>query len=179
MAFAAPLLPVLGSFFGSAAGIASTGTAALGAVTSITQGNYQAAVAKNNARIAERNAGQDAQAGQLEAVRLGQENAATLADLTASQGASGLALGSRGFASGRALETRIGALETRDTVRSAGEQAQASLQQAANFRGEARSARRNGILGAAGSLLSLGGEFAGSPQAASLVRTSPLRRKFG
>lgn len=176
MAFIAPLLPALGTFFGSAGGIAAAGTAALGAVTAISEGNYQAAVARNNARIAEMNAQRESMAGQTEAMRLSQENAGRLADVTASQAASGLSLGSRSFGEGRALESRIGALEVRDTARSGAEQAQASLQQAANFRGEARAARRNGILGAAGSLMSLGGQFA---QSKSLVKRSPLKRKFG
>jgi len=179
MAFVAPLLPVLGSFFGSAAGIAATGTAALGAVTALSEGAYQAGVARNNARIAEMNAQRESMAGQTEAMRLSQENAGRLADLTASQSASGLSIGSGSFASARALETRIGAMEVRDTARAGAERSQASMQQAANFRGEARAARRNGILGAAGSLMSLGGDFARSPQAASLVKRSPLKRKFG
>lgn len=176
MAFIAPLLPALGTFFGSAGGIAAAGTAALGAVTAISEGNYQAAVARNNARIAEMNAQRESMAGQTEAMRLSQENAGRLADVTASQAAGGLSLGSRSFGEGRALESRIGALEVRDTARSGAEQAQASLQQAANFRGEARAARRKGILGAAGNLMSLGGQFA---QNSSLVKRSPLKRKFG
>lgn len=179
MAFVAPLLPVLGSFFGSAAGIAATGTAALGAVTAISEGNYQAAVARNNERIAEMNAQRDSMAGQTEAMRLSQENAARVGDLTASQAASGLSIGSRSFGEGRALETRIGALETRDVARAGAERAQASMQQAANFRGEARAAKRSAVFGALGSAMSLAGDFAGSPQAKSLVKRSPLKRKFG
>lgn len=179
MAFAIPLLPALGTFFGSAGGIAAAGSAALGAVTAITEGNYQAAVARNNARIAEMNAQRESMAGQTEAMRLSQENAGRVGELTASQAASGLSLGSGSFAQGRALETRIGALEVRDTARAGAERAQASLQQAANFRGEARAAKRQGYLSAAGSLLSLGGEFAGSPAAGSLIKRSPLKKRFG
>lgn len=179
MAFAAPLLPVLGSFFGSAAGIAATSTAVLGAATAISEGNYQASVARNNEKIALANANRESQAGQVEAMRLSQENAARVGDLTASQSSSGFGIGSRSFGQGRALETRIGAMETRDTARAGSERAQSSLQQAANFRGEARAAKRGAVFGAAGSLLSLGGAFAGSPQAASLVKKSPLNRKFG
>lgn len=178
MAFVAPLLPAIGSFLGSAGGIAAAGSAALGAVTAISQGNYQAAVARNNAQIAEANANQESMAGQTEAMRLSQENAARVAELTAGQAASGFDLGSYSFGQARALETRIGALEVRDTARAGAERSQASLQQAANFRGEARAAKRQGMLGAAGSLLSLGGEFAKSPQAASLVKKSPLQKRF-
>jgi hypothetical protein len=179
MAFVAPLIPVIGSFLGSAAGIASVATAGLGAVTAISEGNYQAAVARNNAAIATANADRESMAGQTEAMRLSQENAGRVGELTASQSASGLGIQSRSFGQGRALETRIGSLETRDTARAGAERSQQSLQQAANFRGEARAAKRQGYLGAAGSMLSLGGAFAKSPQAASLVSKSKLNRRYG
>lgn len=179
MAFVAPLLPALGSFFGSAAGIAATGSAALGAVSAISQGAYQSAVAKNNARIAEANAARESMAGQTEAMRLSQENAGRLGDLTAEQAGSGFALSSGSFAGTRALETRIGQLEVRDTARAGAERAQASMQQAANFRGEARAAKRNAVFGALGSAMELGGSFAGAPQAKSLVTRSPLKKRYG
>lgn len=179
MAFAPLLLPALGTFFGSAGGIAAAGTAVLGAATSISEGNYQAAVAKNNAQIAAANADRESMAGQTEAMRLSQENAGRSAELTASQAASGLSVNSGSFTRARALDTRIGAMEVRDTARAGAERSQASLQQAANFRGEARAARRNGILGAAGSALSLAGDFAKSGPGQSLVRKSPLKKRFG
>jgi hypothetical protein len=174
MAFVAPLLPALGTFFGSAGGIAAAGSAALGAVTAVTQGNYQAAVARNNEAIAKANADRESMAGQTQALRLSQENAGRLGELTAAQAASGLSIGSRSAVGARALETRIGRMEVEDTARAGAEQAQASLQQAANFRGEARAARRNGMLGAVGSALSLGGDFA-----RSLVTRSKLNKRFG
>jgi len=179
MAFAPLLLPALGTFFGSAGGIAAAATAGLGAVTSITQGNYQAAVARNNEAIAKANADRESMAGQTQALRLSQENAGRVGELTTSQAASGLSIGSRSAVGARALETRIGRMEVQDTARAGAEQAQASLQQAANFRGEARAARRNGMLGAVGSALSLGGDFAKSPAASSLVKRSKLNKRFG
>lgn len=178
MAFVAPLLPALGSFFGSASGILATAGAGLGAVTAISQGNYQAAVAKQNAAIATANAERESMAGQTESMRMSQENAGRVASLTASQSASGLSLESGGFRGGRALETRIGAMETRDTARAGADQSQASLQQAANFRGEARNARTQGLLSAAGSAISLGNSFARSPQGASLINKSPIKKRF-
>jgi hypothetical protein len=178
MAFAPLLLPALGTFFGSAGGIAAAGTAALGAVSAISEGNYQASVARNNARIAEANAARESMAGQTQAMRLSQENAGRVADVTASQSASGLSLGSRSFAQGRALETRIGAMEVQDTARAGAEQSQASLQQSANFRGEARAAKRSGMLDAAGGVLGLAGDFAKSEPGQSLVKKSPLKRRF-
>lgn len=179
MAFVAPLLPALGSFFGSAAGITATATAALGAVTAISEGNYQAAVARNNVKIAEQNAQRENLAAQTEAARLSQENAGRLADLTAAQAASGFSLGSRSFRQGRALETRIGAMETRDVARAGAERVGASFQEAANFRAQEGAARRGAVFGALGSVMSLGGEFARSPQAATLVKRSPLKKRFG
>lgn len=178
MAFVAPLLPALGSFFGSASGILATASAGLGAVTAISQGNYQAAVARQNAKIAEADAARQSAAGQSEAMRLSQENAGRVAELTASQAASGLDVRSRSFRGARMLETRIGAMETRDAAQGGIDRSQASMQQAANFRGQARSAKTQGMLGAAGEVLKLGNTFGRSPQAASLIKKSPLKERF-
>jgi hypothetical protein len=178
MAFVAPILPALGSFFGSASGIVATTGAALGAATAISQGNYRAAIAKQNAKIAEANAARESMAGQTESMRLSQENAGRVAQLTADQAASGLSLQSGGFVGGRALETRIGAMEARDAARAGADRSQASMQQAANFRGEARNAKMQGMLGAAGNIIELGNKFARSPQAASLINKSPIKKRF-
>jgi len=179
MAFAPLLLPAIGSFLTSAGGIAAVASAGIGAVTAISQGNYQAAVAKNNASLAEQQAQRESAAAQSTAMRLSQENAGRVGELTAAQSASGLDVGSRSFGQARALETRIGAMEVRDTARAGGDAAQASMQQASNFRAEASNARTQGLLGAAGSALSLGGAFAKSGQGRSLVGPSKLKRRFG
>lgn len=156
------------------------GQAVLGAASAITEGAYQAAVARNNARLAEANADRESYAGQTEAMRLSQENAGRLAEMTAQQAGSGLAVSSSSFEKMRALEMRIGATEVRDTARVGGERAQASLQQAANFRGEARAAKRNAVFGALGSFMGGAGQIAGSGGAkSSLIDRSKLNKRFG
>lgn len=179
MAFAPLLLPAIGSFLTSAGGVAAVASAGLGAASAISQGNYQAAVAKNNASLAEQQAGRESDAAQTAAMRLSQENAGRLGDLTAAQAASGLDVGSRSFTQARALETRIGATEVRDTARAGADAAQASMQQASSFRAEASNAKTQGMLGAAGSALGLASSFAKSTQGSSLVSPSRLKKRFG
>lgn len=179
MAFAAPLLPALGSFFGSASGIAATASTLVGVASAVSQGNYQAAVARNNARLAEMNAQNELRSAQEQAKRISQENAAENAALLASQSASGVDIGSRSFGQARALQTRIGTQETVDIARAGTDRAQASLQQAANFRAQGKAAKRQGFFDATGSTLSLGAKFADSPAGKSLVQKSKLKRRFG
>ena len=179
MAFAPLLLPALGGFLTSAGGIAAVATAGIGAVTAISQGNYQAAVARNNADAATAQGNRESAAAQANAMRLSQENAGRVGALTASQSASGLDVGSRSFGQARALETRIGNIEVRDTARAGADAANANFREASNFRAEASNAKRQGLLGAAGSVIGLAGSFAGSSQGKSLIGGSKLKKRFG
>jgi len=144
MAFVAPLLPAIGSFLGSAEGIiAGIGTLFTG-FTAVQQGNYQAAVAKNNAAVAESNAASESEASQRQAMRSDQEYAAALGEQLAAQGASGFdVLGRTQMATrGRTAET---GRETALDIRTQGTNtARRFMQDAANFRSEADAAKKQG-----------------------------------
>lgn len=158
MAFAAPLLPLLasaGSFLGSSAGAAAlTGLGAgVSALSSIQAGNYQAAVAKNNARIAEENAARQSEASQLESQRSDQDYRALLGEQLAAQGASGFDILGRSQREARELTGRTGRRAAMDISNEGEAAARRSLQEAANFRGEGKQAKLSGYVSAAGSLL--------------------------
>jgi len=176
MAFAAPLLAAAPAILGSAGGIAAIGSGALGAVTAISQGNYQAAVAKNNARIAEGNAEREALAAQQEAARSDREYAALAATQLVEQSASGLSTGSRSSIAARALTRRVGNEASRDIVGGGADAAQRLKQDAANFRAEAKNARTQGYLSAAGSIAGAASGFMSANENQSLVSRRPARR---
>lgn len=164
MAFAAPLVPLLasaGTFLGSPVGIAAltAAGAGLGAVNSIQQGKYAAAVARNNAQVAERNAAAQSQAAQAEAKRSDINYAALLGEQMAAQGASGFDLLGRSATNARMLTRRTRGQEATDISRAGADAAQRSLQEAANFRGEASAAKRQGYINAAGQLISAGSDL--------------------
>ena len=154
MAFLPPLVATAGSFLASGAGTAAmTGlTAGIGALSSIQQGNYQAAVGRNNARIAEENAARISEAAQGEALRSDQDYRALLGEQLAAQGASGFDVLGRSQVAARELTNRTGRRAAVDITDEGRAGARRSLQEAANFRGEARQAKLQGYISAAGQL---------------------------
>lgn len=171
MAFVAPLIPVAASFLASSGGAAAMTslTAGIGALTSVQQGNYQAAVGRNNARIAEENAARIAEAAQGEAMRSDQDYRALLGEQLAAQGASGFDILGRSQAAARELTARIGRLAAKDIMAEGRSGARRSLQEAANLRGEARQAKLQGYVSAAGQLMQ------GASQAGTLIRGRRLK----
>lgn len=166
MAFIAPIaaaaIPFLAS--GTGAAIMTGATAGIGALSSIEQGNYQAAVGRNNARIAEENAARISEAAQGEAMRSDQDYRALLGEQLAAQGASGLDILGRSQRNARELTLRTGRRAAEDIHDEGRAGARRSLQEAANFRGEARQAKLQGYISAAGQLAS------GASEVGSLVR---------
>lgn len=154
MAFAAPLIAAVPAFLGSTTGIAAltAATAGIGAISAISQGNYQAAVAKNNARIAEENSARMMEATQREALRSDQDYRALLGEQLAAQGASGFDILGRSQRNARQLTQRTGRQAAKDIFDEGTAGSERSLQEAANFRGEGRQARLQGYISAAGSL---------------------------
>lgn len=146
MAFAAPLIPLLPALL-------TAGSAALGAVSAIQGGNYQAAVARNNARIAEENAARMSEAAQRESLRSDQDYRALIGEQLAAQGASGLDILGRSARSARQLTQRTGRRAAMDIIDEGTAGARRSLQEAANFRAEGRQARLQGYLSGASSAL--------------------------
>lgn len=143
MAFAAPLLPLLPSILGVAG-------AGLAAVNSVQQGNYQAAVARNNAAIAQQNSNLESERAQVEASRSDREYSALLGEQLAAQGASGLDILGRSQMQTRNATRRVRG-EAAGDIRTEGVgTSRRLLQDAENFKSEASNARKQGIIGAVG-----------------------------
>lgn len=155
MAFIAPLaaaaIPALTSTGGMAA---LTGlTTGVGMVSSLQQGNYQAAVSRNNARIAAENAARISEASQRESLRSDQDYRALLGEQLAAQGASGLDLLGRSAVDARRLTMRTGRLAAKDISEEGTGRSRQMLQEAANFRSEGKQAKTQGYISAAGQFL--------------------------
>lgn len=179
MAFIAPLaaaaIPLLAS--GTGAAVMSAATAGIGALSSIQQGNYQAAVGRNNARIAEENAARASEAAQIEGMRSDINYRELLGEELAAQGASGFDILGRSQAAARDLTYRTGRTAAKDIREEGASRARGSLQEAANFRAEAKQMKVQGYISAAGKLMQ------GASDAGTLVRgrrpRSFERRKVG
>lgn len=158
MAFAAPLIAAVPAFLGSSTGIAALGIASAGltGLTAIQQGNYQNAVAKNNAMIAEQNANRLSEASQLEAQRSDIDYRALIAEQLAQQGASGFDVLGRSAIGARRTTARTGRRAARDIIHQGASDARNRLQEAANFRTEGKQAKLQGYMTGVGSLLQAG-----------------------
>lgn len=154
MAFVAPLAASAATFLGSTAGIATltAATAAITAGTAISNGNYQAAVARNNAQIAAENAARMSEASQIEAQRSDIDYRTLLAEQLAAQGASGFDILGRSQLTARKLTQRTGRRAAADIIDEGTAGARRGLQEAANFKGEARQARTQGYMSGVGAL---------------------------
>lgn len=163
MAFLAPLAVPL-----------AIGSSILGggltAFSAIQQGNYRAAVAKNNALIAEQNAARLSEAAQESAKRSDIESAALLGEQWAAQGASGLDVSGRSARAGRMLTRRVGRQQARDIVTQGVSDARNQLQEAANFRGEASAAKKQGLLTAIGAGIGAAGDVGSLMSKGSMLK---------
>lgn len=156
MAFVAPLAAAAIPFLTSGTGIAAAltaGSAGLSALSAVQSGNYQAAVAKNNARIAEENAARTREAAQRTAMRSDQDYRALLGEQLAAQGASGFDILGRSQENARMLTTRTGRRAAMDITLEGEAGARRALQEAANFRAEGKQAQLQGYLTGASALL--------------------------
>lgn len=178
MAFVAPLIGAIGSFAGSSAGILSLASGAVGALGAIQAGNYQAAVAKNNAEVALENAGREADAAQQRQIRADREYAAQVGEQLATQAASGLDVLGRTQLATRRLTEQTGRGAAKDIRLEGQNTAQRFQQDAANFRAEASQAKKQATFSALGSVLDLGTQIAKTrkPKAPpkSLIGTSKV-----
>lgn len=177
MAFIPPLIAVAAPLLASSTGAAimSGASAGIGALTSIQQGNYQAAVGRNNARMAEENAARISEAAQGESMRSDQDYRALLGEQLAAQGASGFDILGRSQRAARELTTRTGRMAAKDIYNEGKAGARRSLQEAANFRGEARQAKLQGYISAAGKLMQ-GGNDVGTLVSGRRLRTFERRK---
>lgn len=128
--------------------------------------NYQAAVAKQNAKVAENNAIHAVNEAAVNARDKDQENKAIIGQLLADQAASGLNLGSGSFALQRKSAEELSARDRQRTIYAGAVTANRYRQQGADFEAqaklskmEARNAAISGVLGVGGSLLSSAGKI--------------------
>lgn len=129
----------------------AVGSSILGGVQSYTAAKYRAQVADMNAKIAEGNAERAIQTSQVEQQDSDAMTLAALGELTASQGASGISLGSASSQRGRRA-VRVAGRQDALRIRQAGEVERYNFQtDAANFRSEKAAAKSEGMF----SLLSI------------------------
>jgi hypothetical protein len=128
-------------------------------LAAIQQGNYQSAVAKNNARIMEQNAARLSEASQIEAQRSDIDYRAMIGEMMAEQGASGFDILGRSQMSARALTRRTGRKAAQDIRREGETDARNRLQEAANERAAGKQAKRQGYMTAAGALMGAGSDI--------------------
>lgn len=153
MAFAAPLLPFM----------AIAGTAIQG-FSAFQQAQYQSAVAKNNAKIAEQNAHRASYASQIEQMRSDREFMAEGAALFASQAASGLDVLGRSQMASRANLARVRGEQAVDIRRQGEFDVRNLMQEQANFLGEARAAKTQAWMGLAATAFDIGGQISKLPK---------------
>lgn len=138
---------------------------------------YQAAVLKNNSRIAERNADIASTAAQLEQQRSDLEYGQLIGQQLAAQGASGLDIMGRTQRKTRETASAVGREAAMDIRQKGAQESQNYLQEAANLRGAAREQKVQGYINLAGNLLNTASAGAGGN--ASLVsKARPTRRRF-
>lgn len=165
MAFVVPLLGAAIAGGGTAAAGGSLLTAlsvagaALTGVSAIQQGQYQAAVAKYNAKQSEQDAAKTMEATQEESKRSDIQYAALLSQQIAEQGASGLDVGSRSFGQARMLTERVRGQQGQDIYNQGTSATGRLLADAANYRAQASQAKTQGYLTAAGAALDAAGSI--------------------
>lgn len=150
MAFGIPLAVAL-----------TAGSALFTGFTAIQQGNYQAAVAKNNADYASRNAALAVEASQKEAMRSDQDHRAAIGEALAAQSASGLDILGRTQLQTRQATRRAGINSALDIRQEGTAQGRRFQQESANFLAEASSAKRQGIVSAIGAGLGAASTISG------------------
>jgi hypothetical protein len=149
MAAAAPFLAIAGTV--------------LQGFSQFQQNQYQSAVAKNNAKIAEQNADRASYASQIEQMRSDREYQAQEASLLASQAASGLDVLGRSQVMSRANVGRVRGEAAVDIRQQGLFEVRNFQQEQANFLGEARAAKTNAWMGLASTAFEVGGMAAKIP----------------
>lgn len=141
--------------------------AIIGAVGSIVQGisayqagQYQAALATMNAKIATENAARAIERSRVEQATQDDITAGLLGEQVAIQGASGVSLGSKSFSLTRKSAARLGRLDALNIVQAGELEAHAFKTDAFNFLASASAAKASGFnslvagfLGATGSII--------------------------
>lgn len=149
----------------------SVGATAIQGISAFQQASYQAAVAKNNAKIAAQNADRADYASQIDQMRSDREYAAQEGSLLAAQSASGLdVLGVSQVAARRQLASVRGE-QALDINQQGLQQIRNFQQQQANYIGEERAANTQKWMGAVATAFDIGGTIAKSPQGKKAIHS--------
>jgi len=166
MAFAAPLL-ALGGTAGAAGGGLSLGTilsgigGIVGTIGQISAGNARARMAEENARRADVSAQRTSDQYQEEQRQKDADQAAMLGELEAGQASSGLSTLSGSFGAVRSRARQLGRVDAQ-TLRERGAVDIVNIQnQAADFRSEAKDAKRGNLFAFLGGATQLGSTLLG------------------
>ena len=152
-------IPAALSALGVSATAATTASAVVGGIAAISAASYKAKVAQNNATIATQNAERTRFETQVANQEQDQAAKADIGQLLASGGASGLALGVGSMGLRRKSAEELSARDRAYTTY-AGETRAAGFQQQANdFTSSASAARSEGVFGALGAGLDIGGSL--------------------
>jgi mannitol-specific phosphotransferase system IIBC component len=149
--------------------LAIAGTVLQG-LSQFQQQNYQANVAKNNAKIAGKNADRAGYASQINQMRSDREYAQEGATVLASQAASGLDVLGASQVSSRINITRVSKEQAGDIRQQGLFDVQKFQQEQANFLGEKRAARTAAWMGVASSAFDIAGTLA-KPEGQSFVHS--------
>lgn len=174
---------------------ALSGTATLiRGVQGFAAGQYQAMVAKGNAKIAEENARRALEEGQIAKADNDMEISGVLGEQTAIQSASGLSLSSRSSQAVRRSTRLIGEMEGGRIMDATMREAKNFRQQKADFKAEAKAAKvssyfdlAGGVVGAAAAALDTSGSSGGAggsgarPPQTIVAKAQPTRmnERFG
>lgn len=124
----------IGSLLGAGSGL-------LGTISAVGQARYQAQVAANNQRIAEENARRASDQAQQQQLEADRETAAFIGAQESIQGASGLSIGGASQLRTRRSVQRLGRSDAINIRQQGNSTIQQFLQEAENYRAEAKNAK--------------------------------------
>ena len=160
--------------------IITAGSALAGGAFAMSQANYQAQVAKNNAAVADYNAARAGVVGGIEAQMKDMEYAQLIGEQTARQAASGVSVSGISQIRSRAAARMYAAADRNTIMENAQMENHNYKVEATNFRADAKAAKASGRAAMVEGVLSAAGSIAGIPKVQSLIgRAASAAKNFG
>lgn len=188
MGFLAAIPAAIGSAVSGIGGLGTVVSVAgsiMGGLAANAAAKRQAAIAEANAKVANENAQRSQQQAQQEAQQNDNEIAAFVGSQEAAQSASGLSVNGRSQVLTRKAAQRIGRQDTRNIIDQGAARSRNFLQQEADFKGEAQTARAEGknamlqgFLGGASTLIGAASPIKSTSKASS-YRADPWVTRGG
>ena len=170
----------------AAAGLTAI-TSLISGVQGFTAGQYQAMVAKNNAKLAMQNAVKAVEEGQQDKIDNDFDIRDMLGEQTAAQSASGLSLSSRSSVGVRNSTRLTGEIEGRRIMADAMQNAKNFKQQAADFKAESKASKvssyfdlAGGVVGAAAAIAGGVNDYKNSQKTSLVSKATPteMNKRF-